>query len=920
MSNKQSSSYDTSPQSFSSYSNLIDLLPSVSQVPSWTCTQDQPDNTPSKKKDEKTPGKKKEEKPKKLKKGTKRKFENVEEAIRDQLTMKNVKFLKEFLKSEFGETGGNLRKDALVAKLVTRICSSVEEETDERDESFEDNIKKKALLIVERNQETYNESQAKKAKLVNLEETEKKENPDDKIVLIGFKNKRKVGYVQKTREEQIKLVEKYKEQYSTPDRGSQQEFAKQNNISPSQFSRYLSACKRNELTLKVERGHPPPLLLKDQILQVIDITRKERSEKKQVSNIRLGEIMKEVAGLKKTPSVDYISKFSKKFLYKRKIKTTITKRERIETAYEQLYRTYYYYCFYAAIMFRNLKSIDRSKIVVFDETGTNTKATERTNTPIKDDDAVVLQLADDIKDTFLVAVTAEGGVLPVSIVESVPGKKSTINGNKVTVEEKIAGVHIEHIEQWVEKVYIPNSKEGDILLWDNLSHHKCKSVQKILKQHNRINILLPVGGHHQSPLDNMCFRYAKRELADWKKNNSNSDRKSRNAAFEQIISNMNPDVIVNSFRKCLMDIWNYDSEEEYLKYVRASLKMNNDLYDLYIREFNPMCIGQFYVELPTPSVKVETDEKLDQDPILDDVNNPWIDSDSMKENFDQKQVEQISKIILHIQNKTEFNYNIQQNAANLQLYVLSTETIACSITLSTEALETIKDDTVFLPGNTFDIFGICFSKISSQYLQYIPSDFSQRVTNQSKKFIETNLPKSMKFTSKGFIIFPVARSLHWYLLIYDCQSTDWFLFDSFAKDFSVIESETSELFEMLPSFIVKPKTVRKTLQKKIQVDGNHCGDYCVLLMDFLSAGFSLSDAVDIMTKPFSISNYRAILVARLQHLHVVEFEPQSPLSESEGFQSEPKKSSKIELGDYDEELDELFNESWEDSIFGKKIQ
>ncbi|EFC44108.1 predicted protein [Naegleria gruberi] len=147
MSNKQSSSYDTSPQSFSSYSNLIDLLPSVSQVPSWTCTQDQPDNTPSKKKDEKTPGKKKEEKPKKLKKGTKRKFENVEEAIRDQLTMKNVKFLKEFLKSEFGETGGNLRKDALVAKLVTRICSSVEEETDERDELFEDNIKKKALLI-----------------------------------------------------------------------------------------------------------------------------------------------------------------------------------------------------------------------------------------------------------------------------------------------------------------------------------------------------------------------------------------------------------------------------------------------------------------------------------------------------------------------------------------------------------------------------------------------------------------------------------------------------------------------------------------------------------------------------------------------------------------------------------------------------
>ena len=109
----------------------------------------------------------------------------------------------------------------------------------------------------------------------------------------------------------------------------------------------------------------------------------------------------------------------------------------------------------------------------FDETGTDTnKQGLKTYVDSQVDNGYVPSCNHiKEKDTFLVGVSTVGEFLPISVVLSQDKKEKTIAGEKTTIQEKVRGVHLSHIETWVKDVLLQKCKRGDLLIWDNLAAH-----------------------------------------------------------------------------------------------------------------------------------------------------------------------------------------------------------------------------------------------------------------------------------------------------------------------------------------------------------------------------------------------------------------------------------------------------------------
>ena len=433
----------------------------------------------------------------------------------------------------------------------------------------------------------------------------------------------------------------------------------------------------------------------------------------------------------------------------------------------------------------------------------------------------------------------------------------------------------------MNKVYLPQAEEGDLLIWDNLAAHKCVEVQKLLSEKKILNICLPFGGHHQSPLDNMIFRQAKRKLKAWTLTNK-CTREERNTEFSRIFETMDTSTVQSSFRKCIIDFWEYPDERSYLKYVREELGMDNITFELFNRQYRSANIDQFYIVSQTSFIQ-ETEPKMKTEKQItsmeDDLDDSILDGDlfrlpsfnghakTLLEEHKITMQENVEEFFLKIMNNEDPSAYFKEETEMIQTRLM-TKPLLHRYKFSDTDLNRLSDYEAWMTGTIMDVFGHTFADRSELFLQYVPCDVSLHLDNITKIQL---LVKHIVLKAKGYVIISFSEcNIHWNLLIFDSQSSEWSVFSSFSGVSISVTKFLTELSTHLPNYLQFTKdTLLNVLNITIQSDGYHCGDFCVMFLELLSRGWDLSIILQEMEQHSKdiwaeiIWSYREILKERL---------------------------------------------------------
>src|SRR5689334_17328119 len=118
------------------------------------------------------------------------------------------------------------------------------------------------------------------------------------------------------------------------------------------------------------------------------------------------------------------------------------------------------------------------------------------------------------------------------------------NGSKGTTNEIFY--------EWFSKIYIPNSKQNDILLMDNLSSHHHQKIIEESSLNKRFIIFIPSRTPQLNPCDNSIFSSLKEKWKEFNSNNKIYSEQEKENFIKTSYLNLFKNEIIAHFESCFL--------------------------------------------------------------------------------------------------------------------------------------------------------------------------------------------------------------------------------------------------------------------------------------------------------------------------------------------------------------------------------
>jgi len=193
-------------------------------------------------------------------------------------------------------------------------------------------------------------------------------------------------------------------------------------------------------------------------------------------------------------------------------------------------------------------------------------------------DSIISMPVDKKRTTLIACYRGDGEKLtpmlidPKSLTKLQSTPKTIITTNRGT-----KGNNSDIMKKWVDEVFIPQSKEYDILVMDNLRCHKNKEVLEALREKKRYVLYIPPYSCEASPCDNSIFSVFKRLWKNFVLDHP--DSYTLEEKHQWIINThhaLSSNMITNCFKHCNLDAWNYSDISEYISKILSDCDLPQD--------------------------------------------------------------------------------------------------------------------------------------------------------------------------------------------------------------------------------------------------------------------------------------------------------------------------------------------------------